>query len=61
MSDDIVDCRSEEGITIGLVDAIISIGRILSERDLTSSVNVLEALKDLRSDEDLKRLFESES
>lgn len=47
------DCRSEEGITIGLVDALISISRILSKRDLNSP-QIKEALKDLVGDEDLK-------
>lgn len=55
-----IDCRSEEGITVGLLDAIISIARIVSRRDLSSS-NILEALKDLRSDEDVKRLMDTGS
>lgn len=47
-----VDCRSEEGITVGLVDAIISIARVLSKRDYQPEC-VREALEDLRSDGDL--------
>ena len=48
-----VDCRSEEGITIGLIDSLISIARVLSKRDLKASDQIKEALKDLRSDEDI--------
>lgn len=47
----ITDCRSEEGITIGLVDSLISICRILAKRDL-EGFNVGQALCDLVSDED---------
>lgn len=49
------DCRTEDGITVGLIDSIITISRILSQRDL-SSHNVKEALKDLKSDKDFKNL-----
>lgn len=49
----ILDCRSEEGITVGLIDALISIGRILSKRDLNSSQHVKEALKDFVVDTDM--------
>lgn len=45
------DCRSEDGITIGLIDALIVIGRILNKRDV-SNIEVQEALADLREDED---------
>lgn len=47
------DCRSEEGITVGLVDAIISILRVLAPRDLRTK-NVREALADLSADPDLR-------
>lgn len=29
------DCRSEEGITVGLCDSLIAIARVLAKRDLT--------------------------
>lgn len=48
-------CRSEEGITVGLVDAIIAINRVLAERDL-STANVQEALADLLEDPDLQTI-----
>lgn len=51
MSDKIVDCRSEEGITVGLIDSIISICRLLSKRDM-EDISIKEALKDLSADED---------
>lgn len=50
------DCRSEEGITVGLIDAVISICRVLAPRlklDSGSAAAVEEALKDLRSDSDV--------
>jgi len=46
------DCRGETGITVGLVDAIITMSRLLMQRDL-SAPEIQEALKDLRQDEDL--------
>jgi hypothetical protein len=48
-------CRSEEGVTVGLVDAIIGIVRVLSVRDLTT-YHVQEALADLFQDEDLQTI-----
>lgn len=46
-------CRSEEGITVGLVDAIIGIIRVLSVRDL-DALHVQEALADLFEDPDFE-------
>lgn len=51
MTEAFTDCRSEEGITVGLIDTLITICRILRHRDL-SGVATKEALKDLASDED---------
>lgn len=50
------DCRDEIGITVGLLDTLITVCRILKHRDL-SSAEVLEALKDLRQDEDVSMIF----
>jgi hypothetical protein len=47
------DCRSDDGVTVGLIDALISVARVLKDRDL-SSVEVQEALEDLRGDEDIR-------
>lgn len=44
-------CRTEEGVTVGLIDALITICRILRHRDL-SGIATQEALKDLSQDED---------
>ena len=49
------NCRSENGITVGLIDSVISICRVLKNRDLTSQ-EVSEALKDLQQDEDVSSL-----
>lgn len=45
------DGHSEDGITIGLIDALITIGHILNGRDM-ANLEVQEALADLRDDED---------
>jgi len=55
MSDEMQSCRSEEGITVGLVDALISIIRVLSIRDMSSN-NVQEALADLFEDSDFQTI-----
>lgn len=62
MMEVVTDCRSEEGITVGLIDALISIARVLKprigkERPLPESVS--EALLDLRQDEDMLAILES--
>lgn len=44
-----LDCRSEIGITVGLVDALIAILRVIVSRDLTAPA-VIEALRDLAQD-----------
>ena len=51
-----IDCRNEVGVTVGLVDGVIAICRVLAARDL-SAPDVREALKDLRADEDLNTLL----
>lgn len=50
-----MDCRSEAGVTIGLIDAIISIARIVAKRDFKDP-EVQEALMDLYDDDDLLAL-----
>jgi hypothetical protein len=39
-------------VTVGLIDALIAIARVLAQRDL-QPVEVREALKDLASDSDM--------
>lgn len=47
------DCREEIGITVGLIDSIITQCRILRKRNLAPE-EVKEALLDLIDDEDLQ-------
>ena len=50
------DCRSEEGVTVGLIDALIAICRPLATRDLATPAT-FAALEDLRSDSDALAIF----
>ena len=56
MAETTTDCRSEIGITVGLIDGIISISRVLARMDLTHP-DVCEALADLQTDEDLRKII----
>lgn len=59
MSDQVItstDCRSPVGVTVGLIDGIIAMARVLKTMD-QSSPEVQEALRDLRSDEDFLALM----
>ncbi len=51
-----LSCRSDEGVTVGLIDGIIAVSRVVVRRDLTQP-HVIEALRDLASDEDIASLF----
>ena len=50
------DCRSEIGITVGIIDAIITLCRLLHERDMSGD-EVVQALRDLRHDENFAGLL----
>lgn len=50
------DCRTREGRNIGLMDAVIMIARVLAEENLESE-NCRSALRDLRNDEDVRKLL----
>ncbi|WP_053130881.1 hypothetical protein [Pseudomonas sp. MIACH] len=50
------DCRTDVGVTVGLIDSIITTARVLSGRIL-DSVEVQEALRDFRADEDVRALL----
>lgn len=50
------DCRTDDGITVGLIDSIIFISRVLSTRNFDSPP-VREALLDLLSDRDLQAIL----
>lgn len=47
------DCRTEEGITVGLIDSILSVAKVLKTRDLMGEA-IQEALLDLQNDESIK-------
>jgi hypothetical protein len=53
-----IDCRSKEGITIGLIDSIMTAVRVLDGRDIGGE-NIKEALKDLAADKGLRRLIDT--
>lgn len=50
------DCASEEGITVGLIDSIITAARVLATRPKKTRA-VTEALKDLREDVDVAAIM----
>lgn len=54
--DDYMNCRTDDGVTVGLIDGIIAIARVLAKRDL-SSQGIKEALLDLQQDEDIAFLL----
>lgn len=51
-----LDCRSTDGVTVGLIDAIITTARVLRDRPCRG-VPVREALADLAQDEDMAWLL----
>lgn len=53
------DCRTESGITIGLIDSLISIARVLAPRLASASESsIAEALADLNGDTDIKTILD---
>ena len=58
MAESTTDCRSDVGVTVGLIDGLIAISRVLAHRDL-SLPEVQEALADLADDEDLRKVLTS--
>lgn len=55
---DRLDCRSEVGITVGLIDSLIYISRVLNNRDLDHPA-IKEAFKDLQASEISKIIEEN--
>lgn len=51
-----IECKSETGITVSLVDGILTMSSLLSTRNLNSP-EVKEAIKDLKEDPDLGKLL----
>jgi len=56
VSETSTDCRTPEGMTVGLVDCLIAVCRVLAKRDL-SGAEVGEALRDFRDDEDVRAVW----
>lgn len=56
MAEHSTDCRSEEGVTVGLIDSLIFICRVLAKRNLAKKA-VREALLDLSEDEDVNTVL----
>jgi hypothetical protein len=50
------DCRSEEGVTVGLIDSMIAIARVLAPRLNMGAYShpVAEALRDFWDDRDVR-------
>lgn len=53
------DCRTDEGITVGLIEGLIAISRIVRQRGINTPAEQ-EAIKDLRVDEDVRWLTASD-
>lgn len=51
------ECDSETGLTVGLIDSLLSIASVIVSRDLSPSL-VWEAMKDLRSSDNMLRLMD---
>ena len=51
-----VSCRSDEGVTVGIVDAIITSLRLLKNRDLKPQ-SIQEVLLDIGDDPDFSHLL----
>lgn len=57
-SNEVIECTSEEGITIGLIDSMLASANVLVSRDLGHPM-VIEALEDLRSSRNIQVLIAS--
>lgn len=60
MTEDYMSCKTPDGITVGLIDGMIAIARVLRQRDLTNA-GIKEALADLQQDEDIAYILNKES
>jgi hypothetical protein len=52
------DCRTPDGMTIALIDSIITVARVLAKCDLTPW-DVQQALLDMHGDPDFQKLCEA--
>ena len=53
---DTISCRSEEGITVGIIDSIITSLRLFKDRNL-SAESIQEALLDIGDDPDFNEFL----
>lgn len=56
IKEETISCRSDEGITVGIIDSIITSLRLLKNRNLSPS-SVQEALLDIGDDPDFDYLL----
>ncbi|MFL6138841.1 MAG: hypothetical protein ACJ74O_13710 [Frankiaceae bacterium] len=49
------DCRTPEGVAVGLIDGVVAVARVLRSAPRTPAV--VEALRDLRADQDVAALI----
>lgn len=54
--DTTIDCRSEEGLTIGLIDSILTAASLLVSREMQDPA-IREAIEDLRQSPELRELL----
>ncbi len=55
----IIECTSKEGVTIGLIDTLMTVSHALASRGLQGD-SIQEALADLRSCRDLLNISKKE-
>ena len=59
MKESYTDCRSQEGVTVGLIDSIITISRVLQQRlKHHKTPAIKDALNDLIHDEDFNKVLD---
>jgi len=58
MVDEPLDCKSEPGLVVGMIEAIMTLAAMIWEKLPSDHPAVIEALRDLRTDPDLRSLLE---
>lgn len=56
LTESFTECKSEEGVTVGLIDSILTCAHVLASRDLSGKA-IKDALQDLHEDKDLAALI----
>lgn len=57
MTNRAIECKSSEGITIGIIDSIILMCRLFMDREIEGEDGVSEALEDAASDDGVQQFF----